>query len=1156
MCPEHQRPLELFCDTDEKIVCYMCSVLEHQNHKFVSLEAACERSRSSLQQTQAHTQHMVEQRRLKLQQIQRCVELSDTEVHRERAEGLQVFTALMQSVQRRQELFLEELQEKQRLSHKRAQELVQQLEQEICELQKSSTEAEERLSRSQDPLHFLQHCPALTPPAGLKEWSSVSFEGEECEGSVARALKKLSEEFNKLCQQLSNKAELRRVQKFAVDVTLDPDTAHPKLVLSENLKQVYCGDVEKKLPDSPLRFDTCANVLGKQSFSSGRFYFEVQVKGKTAWDLGVAQESINRKGDITVCPVNGFWSIWLRNKDEYRALADPDVRLSPARAPQKVGVFVDYDEGLVSFYDTDSADLLFSFTGCSFTDKLLPFFSPGPNYKGSNSAPLVVTAVETLRDGKKQSEAPNVKGTSADSTEMWSTSESSSEESVLCSICLEVFSEPVSTPCGHNFCKRCISEAWDTAGLCTCPLCKEVFSSRPELKVNTLLRELVSERKLDKNKSHSMENMPWFAEVQCDVCSEPKLKALKSCLVCLSSFCETHLQPHLTVSGLKRHQLMEPVENLEDRMCPEHQRPLELFCDTDEKIVCMKCSVLEHQNHKFVSLEAACERSRSSLQQTQAHTQHMVEQRRLKLQEIQRCLELSDTEVHRERAEGLQVFTALMQSVQRRQELFLEELQEKQRLSTNEPRSWCSSWNRRSHCPALTPPAGLKEWSSVSFEGEKCEGSVARAVKELEKELSEKFKQCFKAELRRVQKFAVDVTLDPDTASRYLVLSEDLKQVYFGDVEKKLPDSPLRLGLCRERGEAAAVIQETTERTDTCFKRPKHIMTIITEPYRDINKVQMEQVLKQPAVPEPVLKRPAVPEPVLKPPAVPEPVLKPPAVPEPVLKPPAVPEPVLKPPAVPEPVLKPPAVPEPVLKPPAVPERLFTRRGSVTRTTKPLVQGQRHSNHKASGSGATSRLKPQSLWFRGSVTTQTTKPLVQGQRHDSNHKASGSGAASRLKPQSLWFRGDSNHKASGSGRSRLNPKPLVRGSVTTQTTKPLVQGQHHDSNHKASGSGATSRLKPQSLWFRGSVTTQTTKPLVQGSVTTQTTKPLVQGRRHSDHKASGSGAISRLKPQASGSGATPQLKPQSLWFRGDVLKPQNLWFRGDSNHKASGSGAA
>ncbi|KAK7882260.1 hypothetical protein WMY93_028434 [Mugilogobius chulae] len=399
LCPKHQRPLELFCDTDQSCVCTLCGLLEHKTHDLLSLEEACSRSRSSLLHTQAHTLHMVEQRRLKLQEIQRCVELSDTEVHRERAEGLQVFTALMQSVQRRQELFLEELQEKQRLSHKRAQELVQQLEQEICELQKSSTEAEERLSRSQDPLHFLQRCPALTPPAGLKEWSSVSFEGEKCEGSVARAVRELHKELSDQFKQCF-KAELRRKQKFEVDVTLDPDTAHPALVLSEDLKQVHHTDVKKQLPDSPLRFDYSVCVLGKQSFSSGRFYFEVQVKGKTEWDLGVAQESINRKGKITLSPQYGFWCIVLRNKDEYKACTDSPVRLFPSAAPQKVGVFVDYDEGLVSFYDTDSADLLFSFTGCCFREKLFPYFCPGANDQGSNSAPLDVSAVETFTDAK------------------------------------------------------------------------------------------------------------------------------------------------------------------------------------------------------------------------------------------------------------------------------------------------------------------------------------------------------------------------------------------------------------------------------------------------------------------------------------------------------------------------------------------------------------------------------------------------------------------------------------------------------------------------------------------------------------------------------------------------------------------------------------
>ncbi|XP_033847892.1 E3 ubiquitin-protein ligase TRIM21-like [Periophthalmus magnuspinnatus] len=402
MCPTHQRPLELFCATDEKSVCMMCSVLEHKNHEFSSLEEACERRRSSLLQTQAQSQHMVEQRRQKIQEIQSLLELSETEALRERAVGLQAFTALMQSVQRRMDLFLEELQEKQSRSHRRAQDLVRRLEQEICDLEQSGAEAE-RLSRSHDPLHFLQRCPALTPPAGLKEWSSVSFEPETCEGSVTRALSELenslSQEFKELASEF-NKAELRRVQQCAVEVTLDPDTAHPRLALSEDLKQVHHTGVWKQLPDSPLRFDKYAIVLGKQSFSSGRFYFEVQVKGKTKWDLGVAQESINRKGKINVTPEHGQWCIALINKDQYIGCSSPLVRLSPQRAPQKVGVFVDYGKGLVSFYDAHSADLLFSFTNCCFREKLFPYFNPGLNEGGSNSTPLVLTAVETLSSDK------------------------------------------------------------------------------------------------------------------------------------------------------------------------------------------------------------------------------------------------------------------------------------------------------------------------------------------------------------------------------------------------------------------------------------------------------------------------------------------------------------------------------------------------------------------------------------------------------------------------------------------------------------------------------------------------------------------------------------------------------------------------------------
>ncbi|KAJ0065756.1 hypothetical protein NL108_017807 [Boleophthalmus pectinirostris] len=401
MCPTHQRPLELFCATDQSCVCTMCVPQKHKNHELLSLEEACERRRSSLLQTQVQSQHMVEQRRQKILEIESFLELSETEALRERAAGLQVFTALVQFVQRSMDLFLEELQEKQSRSHRRAQDLLQRLKQEICDLEQSSAEAQ-RLSRSHDPLHFLQRCPALTPPAGLKEWSSVSSELETCEGSVARALSELEnslpQEFNKHFEQLPLRYDLVRVQ---VEVTLDPDTAHPGLVLSKDLKQVHHSGVRKKIPDSPLRFDPCPCALGKQSFSSGRFYFEVQVKEKTHWDLGVAHESINRKGKISLSPKNGFWSIRLKNKHEYKACADPPVHLSPQRAPQKVGVFVDYGKGLVSFYDADSADLLYSFSGCCFREKLLPYFSPGLNHGGSNSAPLVLTALERGKDRQK-----------------------------------------------------------------------------------------------------------------------------------------------------------------------------------------------------------------------------------------------------------------------------------------------------------------------------------------------------------------------------------------------------------------------------------------------------------------------------------------------------------------------------------------------------------------------------------------------------------------------------------------------------------------------------------------------------------------------------------------------------------------------------------
>lgn len=180
-----------------------------------------------------------------------------------------------------------------------------------------------------------------------------------------------------------------------MDVTLDPDTGHPALLLSDDGKQVRHEDLRQRLADNAKRFDQCPCIVGMEGFSSGRFYFEVQVRGKTKWDLGVARESVSRKGEITYSPENGYWVLCLRNNSEYKACDSPPVPLSVKPAPQKVGVFVSFEEGLISFYNVDTKSLIYSFTGQTLNGKLYPFFSPAFNNAGKNSAPLIITPVQT-----------------------------------------------------------------------------------------------------------------------------------------------------------------------------------------------------------------------------------------------------------------------------------------------------------------------------------------------------------------------------------------------------------------------------------------------------------------------------------------------------------------------------------------------------------------------------------------------------------------------------------------------------------------------------------------------------------------------------------------------------------------------------------------
>ncbi|XP_075957990.1 E3 ubiquitin-protein ligase TRIM21-like [Anarhichas minor] len=392
MCTKHDKLLELFCKTDQMCVCMLCTYSDHKNHDVVPLEEEYEGKKAELGKTEAEIQQMIQKRRVKIQEIKHSVELSEEDADREIADGVQVFTALKESVERSQAELIDTIKEKQRKTEKQAEGFIKELEQEISELKKRSTEVEQ-LSCSEDHLHLLQSFRTLNTAPPTKDWTGVRVSPPSHEGTVRRAVNQLEETLSKQMKKLLTEAELKRVQQSAVDVTLDPDTANPYLILSDDGKQVKHGDVQKNLPNNPERFDSCAGVLAKQSFSSGRFYYEVQVEGKTKWYLGVVRESINRKGNITLTPQDGFWTIRLRNKNEYKALADLSVLLSLKSQPQKVGVFVDYEEGLVSFYDVKSAALIYSFTGCCFTEKLYPYFGPSLNAGGKNSAPLIISPV-------------------------------------------------------------------------------------------------------------------------------------------------------------------------------------------------------------------------------------------------------------------------------------------------------------------------------------------------------------------------------------------------------------------------------------------------------------------------------------------------------------------------------------------------------------------------------------------------------------------------------------------------------------------------------------------------------------------------------------------------------------------------------------------
>eukprot|EP00063_Salmo_salar_P005506 XP_013980341.1 PREDICTED: E3 ubiquitin/ISG15 ligase TRIM25-like isoform X1 [Salmo salar] len=239
---------------------------------------------------------------------------------------------------------------------------------------------------------------------------------------------------------------------------------------------------------------------------------------------------------------------------------------------------------------------------------------------------------------------------------------------ISCSICLDLLKDPVAIPCGHNYCMDCIKGCWDQddlKGVYSCPQCRQTFTPRPVLNRNPLLTELVE--KLKKTEIQAAPPALCFGgpgDIECDVCTRKKLKAVKSCLVCLASYCETHLQPHYESPAFKKHKLVKASTQLQEKICSHHDKLLEVYCRTDQQCICYQCEMEKHKGHDTVS--PAVERIERLKQLSDNQAKQRIQEREGKIQEVRQAVKSLKCSAQTAVEESERIFTELVHSIDKR----------------------------------------------------------------------------------------------------------------------------------------------------------------------------------------------------------------------------------------------------------------------------------------------------------------------------------------------------------------------------------------------------------------------------------------------------------------------------------------------------------
>ncbi|XP_029304403.1 tripartite motif-containing protein 16-like [Cottoperca gobio] len=417
-------------------------------------------------------------------------------------------------------------------------------------------------------------------------------------------------------------------------------------------------------------------------------------------------------------------------------------------------------------------------------------------------------------------------------------------EQLSCSICLDLLKDPVTIPCGHSYCMSCITDCWDEENekkTHSCPQCRQSFTPRPVLGKNTMMAELVEDLKKVGLQAASPDlTYAGPGDVACDFCSGMKLKAFKSCLVCMASYCEQHLQPHYEVAPLKKHKLVEATSKLQENICSRHDEVMKIFCRTDQQCICYLCSMDDHKGHDTVSAAAERAERQKELGVSRGKVQQRVQDREKDVKLLQQRVEAINHSADEAVRDSEKIFTELIHLIKKRssevkQEIRsqqetqvsqAEEFEEKLQQEITELRRKDTELQQLSHTedhlhflnnyPSLSRVSESKDLPSIdicplrSFED--VTAAVSEARDKLQAVLSEEWRHISlavtevnvlmpQAEPRtraEFMKYSCQITLDPNTAHRSLSLSDRNRKATLMAVEQLYSDHPDRFDQWRQ----------------------------------------------------------------------------------------------------------------------------------------------------------------------------------------------------------------------------------------------------------------------------------------------------------------------------------------------------------------------